>query len=121
MRSASVSLAACSCLLFLVACGGDSQGAALPENYARLAADQAERIALALESRRPCVASRAAALLQRSTIRAINDRLIPEGLQEELLSRVNGLAGLIECSGPPDGSPARVARALANWLRARSG
>ena len=119
MRWRSAWLTASSLAVLLAACGGRA-GPSLPAGYANLAEVQADRIETLLDAGQPCPAVAPAHRLQADTIDAINRRTVPEQLQEDLLSRVNGLATRVGCptAAPETAAASEVARSLASWLRA---
>ena len=83
---------------------------------------RADAAAVRLESRRFCAARDEIDALQRRAIAAINDRSVPPDLQEELLGSVNALVEGVTCEPPgADDGAAEDARALAEWVRERSG
>ena len=120
MRSLSAWLAASSCVL-LVACGGSS-APRLPSNYAGPAAMQADQAVTLLAGRSTCTARRLLLQMQKEAIRQVNAHRIPAELQEELLSRINDLVGVVGCGPPIGATPTPVARAkaLAAWIRDHS-
>jgi hypothetical protein len=122
MRWPSAWLAACSCAVFVAACGGNSSGPTLPQSYAATAQAQAHRAAELLEGGRTCMATRIVLGLQRETIRALNAHRIPGPLQEELLAHVNDLVDVVRCGPPVEATPSPAARArrLVTWLRDHS-
>ena len=106
-------------MLLAAGCGGEPR---LADDVAGPLAHRADEAAVALDVGDACGARRVASALQRGTIAAINDGDVPEDFQEELLASVNELVEGISCTPPEaNDTAAENARALADWLRARSG
>jgi hypothetical protein len=105
--------------VLLAGCGGEARPR-LSEQLADSVAADADAIAAELEARRHCPAARRADRLVGNVVAAINARGVPNGLQEDLLGRVNELAGRIGCPGPSEPQAASVALELADWVRKRS-
>jgi hypothetical protein len=118
MRWRLVSVTACSALL--VACGGGGAQRLDPERAAALAA-RAERIATDAGAGRTCAAARAARILQQDLIAEVNERHVPDGLQEGLLADSNELIARLPCPGRVRPAAAVVARRLARRMREASG
>lgn len=106
-------------MLLVAACGGEPS---LPSDLAEQLAARSDSAASRLESGSFCAARNDALALQQRTIAAINSDRVPAELHEELLGSVNALLEAISCTPPEaDDGAAEDARALADWLRDRSG
>jgi hypothetical protein len=106
-------------MLLAAGCGGEPS---LPSELAGQLAARSDAAAARIESGRFCGAHDDAVSLQRLTIAAINAGQVPAELHEELLGTVNALLEAVSCTPPrADDSAAEDARALADWLRKRSG
>jgi hypothetical protein len=106
-------------VLLAAGCGEEPS---LAKPFADGLAAQTDSAAAQLERENFCAARTAASVVQRRTIAAINDGVVPADLQEELLASVNALVDAISCTPPAaDDGAADGARELAAWLRSRSG
>ena len=109
-------------MLVLLACGCGGEERGLPTELATQLAARGDSTAARLESGDACAAREDATALQKQAIRAINAGRVPPDLQEELLGLANALLEDISCTPPEaDRGAARDARALADWVRERSG
>ena len=99
MRLLSVSLAACSAVLLLTACGG---GRAATPKIDRVTAQQlaAESDAIANTSD-PCAAAQLADQLKADVDQAIQDGHIPAGFRAELSRNASALVDELNCPAPP--------------------
>jgi len=81
----------------LAGCGAQDSGPRLPRPLASAWQRQADSVAEALAAGNRCLATRRAAVLQASVIRAVNARRLAAQFQEPLVSGVNALASRLRC------------------------
>ena len=84
-------------------CGGEERAPA-PQLRGALAerlAARSDAVAARLDRGDACAARAEAEALQAATIAAVNERRVPQALQEELLGSVTALVESIECVPPP--------------------
>ena len=106
-------------MLLAAGCGGEPS---LPKELAAQLAARTDAAAARLEAEDFCAARAAAAAVQARAIAAINSGRVPAELHEQLLGSASALLDAISCMPPAaTDDAADEARALARWLRERSG
>ena len=109
-------------MLLAAGCGGGGEEPKLQSELAEQLAVRSEAAAAKIETEEFCDARAHAAAIRARTIAAINSGQVPAELQEELLGSANALFNAISCKPPAaEEGAAEEARALAEWLRERSG
>ena len=99
MRLLSVSLAACSAVLLLAACGSSRQPAPrIDRATAQQLAAESDAIANASD---PCQAAHLADQLQTDVETAIREGRVPAGFRAELRRNASALVDQLNCPTPP--------------------